>query len=64
MTEVEKIKSAVKYIALHLNEYNIDELKETLFDYYYKLPMEIADGRIVRNMILALYNLACQVMAE
>lgn len=64
MTEVEKIKSAVKYITLHLNEYNdIKELKETLFEYYDKLPM-VGEGRLVRSMILELYNLACQVMAE
>ena len=64
MTEVEKIKAAVKYIALHLGEYNdIEALRETLSAYYYKLPIE-ADGLIVRSMILGLYNLACQVMAE
>ena len=64
MNEVEKIKNAVKYIALHLNEYNdIEELKETLFDYYGKLQTA-GDGRVVRSMILGLYNLACQVMAE
>ena len=61
MTEVEKIKAAVKYIALHLNEYeDIEALEDTLFEYYNKLPAT-GDGRIVRTMILGLYNLACQV---
>lgn len=63
MTEVGKIRMAVRYIALHLNEYhNADELKETIFDYYYKLP-DTGDGRLVKCMILDLYKLACQVMA-
>lgn len=62
MTEVGKIRMAVRYIALHLSEYhNIDELKETLSEYYYKLS-DTGDGLIVRAMILSVYNLACQVM--
>ena len=64
MTEVGKIRMAVRYIVLHLNEYhNIDELKKILFEYYYKLP-DTGDGIIVRAMILSVYNLACQVMIE
>lgn len=61
MTDVQKIKEHVKYIALHLSEYeNVDELEDILFEYYNKLPVT-GDGRIVRTMILAIYNLACQV---
>lgn len=64
MTEVGKIRMAVRHIALHLNEYhNIDELKKTLFEYYYKLPME-GEGIIVKSMILDLYRIACQVIIE